>query len=155
MTAVGSEYRAEDNHECKRQENKAKKNGGQKIMPKGFQIEGFDQRGVDELKFEEFDQGCISVGQKLKAGSWKIEDVDSGERGEKQWKHEAQDEWEPGQITSGGTIGEKFWKCLLCKSRPTTNIIKHSNTENHKNAVREVEKENNMKVNPHHIIGQE
>ncbi|CAH7686124.1 hypothetical protein PPACK8108_LOCUS20733 [Phakopsora pachyrhizi] len=44
------------------------------------------------------------------------------------------------QITSGGTIGENIWKCLLCKSRPTTNIIKHSNTENHKNAVREVEK---------------
>ncbi|KAI8444648.1 hypothetical protein BY996DRAFT_6425526 [Phakopsora pachyrhizi] len=44
------------------------------------------------------------------------------------------------QIASGGTIGENIWKCLLCKSRPTTNIIKHSNTENHKNAVREVEK---------------
>ncbi|CAH7682371.1 hypothetical protein BY996DRAFT_6582943 [Phakopsora pachyrhizi] len=38
------------------------------------------------------------------------------------------------------TIGENIWKCLLCNSRPTTNIIKHSNTENHKNAVREVEK---------------
>ncbi|KAI8448575.1 hypothetical protein BY996DRAFT_4590961 [Phakopsora pachyrhizi] len=44
------------------------------------------------------------------------------------------------QITSGGTIGENIWKCLLCKSRPTTNIIKHANTENHKTAVREVEK---------------
>ncbi|KAI8449483.1 hypothetical protein BY996DRAFT_8689821 [Phakopsora pachyrhizi] len=44
------------------------------------------------------------------------------------------------QITSGGTIGENIWNCLLCKGKPTTNIIKHSNTEKHKTAVREVEK---------------
>ncbi|KAI8450568.1 hypothetical protein BY996DRAFT_6417251 [Phakopsora pachyrhizi] len=44
------------------------------------------------------------------------------------------------QITFGGTIGDNIWKCLLCKIRPTTNIIKHSNTEHHKTAVREVEK---------------
>ncbi|KAI8453541.1 hypothetical protein BY996DRAFT_6414568 [Phakopsora pachyrhizi] len=44
------------------------------------------------------------------------------------------------QTTSGGTIGENIWNCLLCKGKPTTNIIKHLNTEKHKTAVREVEK---------------
>ncbi|KAI8458215.1 hypothetical protein BY996DRAFT_6411083 [Phakopsora pachyrhizi] len=48
------------------------------------------------------------------------------------------------QITSGGTIWDNIWKCLLCKSRPTTNIIKHSNTDHHKSAVREVEKRKHL-----------
>ncbi|CAH7670948.1 hypothetical protein BY996DRAFT_6502486 [Phakopsora pachyrhizi] len=33
-----------------------------------------------------------------------------------------------------------MWICLLCKNRATTNIIKHSRTENHKAVIREVER---------------
>ncbi|KAI8459899.1 hypothetical protein BY996DRAFT_6409842 [Phakopsora pachyrhizi] len=46
------------------------------------------------------------------------------------------------QITQGGPIEDIMWTCLLCKSRATTNIVKHSNTENHKAAVREIERKN-------------
>ncbi|KAI8454553.1 hypothetical protein BY996DRAFT_6463507 [Phakopsora pachyrhizi] len=28
-----------------------------------------------------------------------------------------------------------MWKCLLCNSRSTTNLVKHSNTEHHKSAA--------------------
>ncbi|KAI8455366.1 hypothetical protein BY996DRAFT_8686339 [Phakopsora pachyrhizi] len=37
-----------------------------------------------------------------------------------------------------------MWKCLLCNSRATTNLVKHSNTEHHKAAVREIERRNNL-----------
>ncbi|CAH7671050.1 hypothetical protein PPACK8108_LOCUS5804 [Phakopsora pachyrhizi] len=46
------------------------------------------------------------------------------------------------QITQGGPIEDIMWTCLLCKSRATTNIVKHSNTKNHKAAVREIERRN-------------
>ncbi|KAI8458797.1 hypothetical protein BY996DRAFT_6410637 [Phakopsora pachyrhizi] len=48
------------------------------------------------------------------------------------------------QITHGGTIDNIMWKCLLCNSRATTNLVKHSNTEHHKAAVREIERRNNL-----------
>ncbi|CAH7687836.1 hypothetical protein PPACK8108_LOCUS22686 [Phakopsora pachyrhizi] len=37
-----------------------------------------------------------------------------------------------------------MWKCLLCNSRAITNLVKHSNTEHHKAAVREIERRNNL-----------
>ncbi|KAI8457807.1 hypothetical protein BY996DRAFT_8420195 [Phakopsora pachyrhizi] len=37
-----------------------------------------------------------------------------------------------------------MWKCLLCNTRATTNLVKHSNTEHHKAAVREIERRNNL-----------
>ncbi|KAI8445640.1 hypothetical protein BY996DRAFT_6423816 [Phakopsora pachyrhizi] len=46
------------------------------------------------------------------------------------------------QITQGGATGDILWKCLLCNSRATTNIRKHSLTDIHKAQVREVEKRN-------------
>ncbi|KAI8456272.1 hypothetical protein BY996DRAFT_6412515 [Phakopsora pachyrhizi] len=48
------------------------------------------------------------------------------------------------QITHGGTIDNIMWKCLLCNKRATTNLVKHSNTENHKAAVREIERRKNL-----------
>ncbi|KAI8457360.1 hypothetical protein BY996DRAFT_6411693 [Phakopsora pachyrhizi] len=48
------------------------------------------------------------------------------------------------QITHGGTIDNIMWKCLLCNSRATNNLVKHSNTEHHKAAVREIERRNNL-----------
>ncbi|KAI8448282.1 hypothetical protein BY996DRAFT_6484056 [Phakopsora pachyrhizi] len=33
-----------------------------------------------------------------------------------------------------------MWKCLLCNTRATTNMVKHSSTEHHKATVREIEK---------------
>ncbi|KAI8458054.1 hypothetical protein BY996DRAFT_6411177 [Phakopsora pachyrhizi] len=48
------------------------------------------------------------------------------------------------QITHGGTIDNIMWKCLLCNTRATTNLVKHSNTELHKAAVREIERRNNL-----------
>ncbi|CAH7686680.1 hypothetical protein PPACK8108_LOCUS21366 [Phakopsora pachyrhizi] len=46
------------------------------------------------------------------------------------------------QITQGGATGDILWKCLLCNSRATTSIRKHSMTDIHKAQVREVEKRN-------------
>ncbi|KAI8444930.1 hypothetical protein BY996DRAFT_6424983 [Phakopsora pachyrhizi] len=37
-----------------------------------------------------------------------------------------------------------MWKCLLCSTRATTNLVKHSNTEHHKATVREIERRNNL-----------
>ncbi|KAI8453744.1 hypothetical protein BY996DRAFT_6414440 [Phakopsora pachyrhizi] len=48
------------------------------------------------------------------------------------------------QITHGRTIDNIVWKCLLCNTRATTNLVKHSNTEHHKAAVREIERRNNL-----------
>ncbi|KAI8460603.1 hypothetical protein BY996DRAFT_6409263 [Phakopsora pachyrhizi] len=39
------------------------------------------------------------------------------------------------QITQGGTIDNIMWKCYLCNTRATTNIVKHSNTKHHKAAM--------------------
>ncbi|KAI8443855.1 hypothetical protein BY996DRAFT_6426821 [Phakopsora pachyrhizi] len=44
------------------------------------------------------------------------------------------------QITNGGTIENIMWKCLLCNTRATTNMLKHSSTEHHKAAIREIER---------------
>ncbi|KAI8456160.1 hypothetical protein BY996DRAFT_6412618 [Phakopsora pachyrhizi] len=44
------------------------------------------------------------------------------------------------QITNGGTIENIMWKCLLCNTRATNNMLKHSSTEHHKAAVREIER---------------
>ncbi|KAI8457790.1 hypothetical protein BY996DRAFT_6411397 [Phakopsora pachyrhizi] len=46
------------------------------------------------------------------------------------------------QITQGGPIEDIMWTSLLCKIRLTSNIVKHSNTKNHKAAVREIERRN-------------
>ncbi|KAI8449849.1 hypothetical protein BY996DRAFT_6417983 [Phakopsora pachyrhizi] len=43
------------------------------------------------------------------------------------------------QITLGGATGDTLWKCLLCNSMPTTNILKHSKTNHHKAQVRAIE----------------
>ncbi|KAI8461648.1 hypothetical protein BY996DRAFT_6408488 [Phakopsora pachyrhizi] len=44
------------------------------------------------------------------------------------------------QITEGGATGDIVWKCLLCNSRTTTNILKHSMTDQHKAQVKDVER---------------
>ncbi|KAI8453482.1 hypothetical protein BY996DRAFT_6414633 [Phakopsora pachyrhizi] len=44
------------------------------------------------------------------------------------------------QITEGGATGDIVWKFLLCNSRATTNILKHSMTEQHKAQVKDIER---------------
>ncbi|KAI8460946.1 hypothetical protein BY996DRAFT_8683517 [Phakopsora pachyrhizi] len=48
------------------------------------------------------------------------------------------------QITHGRTIDNIMLKCLLCNTRATTNLVKKSNTEHHKAAVREIERRKNL-----------
>ncbi|KAI8451252.1 hypothetical protein BY996DRAFT_6432204 [Phakopsora pachyrhizi] len=44
------------------------------------------------------------------------------------------------QVTQGGATRDVVWKCLLCKGRATTNIIKHSMTDQHKAYVKDIER---------------
>ncbi|CAH7689409.1 hypothetical protein PPACK8108_LOCUS24482 [Phakopsora pachyrhizi] len=44
------------------------------------------------------------------------------------------------QITEGGTTGYIMWKCILCNSRATANIQKHSVSVQHKAQLRNIQK---------------
>ncbi|CAH7673658.1 hypothetical protein PPACK8108_LOCUS8542 [Phakopsora pachyrhizi] len=55
------------------------------------------------------------------------------------------------QITEGGTTGDIMWKCILCNSRATTNIQKHSVSVQHKAQLRNIQKKQLEQKHPSNI----